>query len=70
MQEWRCEGFGKYIAPLFHLASSTISRLLCTMKGFMALASALKRAAPSPPAFEVPNSSSKRGASRVLIMEK
>ena len=58
------------MASFPHRSSSTISKLLCTINGFMALASGLNRAAPSPPAFEVPNSSSNRGASRVLMMVK
>jgi hypothetical protein len=59
-----------YIWLLVHCISSTKSKLLCTMNGFICLASWLNRATPSPPCFEVPNSSSKSGWSYVPTMQK
>lgn len=61
---------GAYICPPPHCTSSTISKLLCTMNWFICLACSGKRAIPSPPCFEVPNSCSKRGLSCVPIMAK
>jgi len=59
-----------YICPFTHCTSSTMSKLLCTMNWFMCRASSRKRAMPSPPCFEVPNSCSKRGLSFVPTMQK
>lgn len=53
-----------------HCTSSTMSRAECRMKGLRARDAASKRATPSPPDRDVPNSCSKRGLSFVPIMAK
>ena len=52
-----------------HCTSSTMSSAECRMKGFSARSEVVKRATPSPPDREVPNSCVKSGVSVGEMME-